>query len=286
MIMHELIFLLAFLCMVSSYRSLPKARCSLNGIGRLSPLGTQSSDWVDLTADGGVKKKVLTPGTDKLVEAGDIIAASFSASVKGQPTPFSRNDKAKFTYKDGNAIKGWDIAVGSMKVGEKAQFSVSSNYGYGVKGVGKVIPANADLEFQINVLATLGNELQPESLFQKDLNVDPFLAQTPEAIQAEYDKLQARKSDRFKGNIFDIYLRRLSNISFGFAGSNFFASQSGERPPWYLNPNLTFPAMIAFVVAAFVVVLSSGGVKEKGIPMNDIDLAIISIDKDSRITAV
>lgn len=190
MIMHELIFLLAFLCMVSSYRSFPKARCSLNGLGRLSPFGAQSSDWVDLTADGAVKKKVLTPGTDKLVEAGDIIAASFSGFVKGQSTPFVRNDKAKFTLKDGTAIKGWDIAVGSMKVGEKALFSVSSSYGYGAKGVDNVIPPNADLEFQINVLATLGNELQPESLFQKDLNVDPFLAQTPEAIQAEYDKLQ------------------------------------------------------------------------------------------------
>lgn len=43
--------------------------------------------------------------------------------------------------------------------------------------------------------------------------------------------------------------------------------------------------MIAFVMAAFVIVLSSGGVKEKGVPMNDIDVAILSVDKDSRITA-
>jgi hypothetical protein len=113
-------------------------------------------------------------------------------------------------------------------------------------------------------LAWLGNQLRPESLFQKDLDIDPFVASTPEAIQAEFEKKQKKTADQFRGNILDIYLRRLKNISFGFAGSNFFASQSGERPPWYLNPNITFPAMILFVIAAFSTVFTVGGVKEKG----------------------
>ena len=48
----------------------------------------------------------------------------------------------------------------------------------------------ADLEIELKVLAWLGNQLRPESLFQKDLDIDPFIASTPEAIQAEYEDMQ------------------------------------------------------------------------------------------------
>jgi hypothetical protein len=45
----------------------------------------------------------------------------------------------------------------------------------------------------MKVLAWLGNQLRPESLFQKDLDIDPFIASTPEAIQAEYEDMQVRE---------------------------------------------------------------------------------------------
>lgn len=126
--------------------------------------------------------------------------------------------------------------------------------------------------FDIRVLAWLGNQLRPESLFEKDLDIDPFVASTPEAIQARFEQSQfqrkAKQTEQFEGNIIQIYLRRLRNISFGFGGSGFFASQSGERPPWYLNPNITFPSMILFVILAFATVFTNGGVREKGVGRN------------------
>lgn len=91
-----------------------------------------------------------------------------------------------------------------------------------------------------------------------------FYISTPEEIQRDFDEKQVNMNERYKGNIIEIYLNRIKNISFGFGGSNFFASQSGERPPWYLNPNITFPSMISITLIAFIIVLSSGGVKEKG----------------------
>ena len=36
----------------------------------------------------------------------------------------------------------------------------------------------------------IGNQLNPESLFQKDLDIDPFVASTPEQIQEDYDAMQ------------------------------------------------------------------------------------------------
>lgn len=78
-----------------------------------------------------------------------------------------------------------------------------------------------------------------------------------------------------------IYIRRIKNISLGFGGSNFFASQSGEKAPWYLNPNVTFPTMIAIVMAAFIVTFTNGSVKEKGVPKTDLEFAQ-SVDKIQR----
>ena len=70
-----------------------------------------------------------------------------------------------------------------------------------------------------------------------------------------------------------MYIKRFSTISFGFGGSNFFASQSGKAAPWILNPNITFPAMIAIVLAAFITVLSTGSLKEKGGLQNDLEIS-------------
>lgn len=151
---------------------------------------TMSASVVELTKDGGVKKQVVEVGQGKGIEPGDILAVEYAAYVKGSNKPFAKGEKEKFVVRDGSLIKGWDVAVDSMKIGEKAKIVCSPKYGYGDKGVGDVIPANSEIEIDMKLLAWLGNQLRPESLFQKDLDIDPFIASTPEAIQAEYDDMQ------------------------------------------------------------------------------------------------
>jgi hypothetical protein len=239
----------------SSYRGLSATRLLAT---------TTSAAIVSLTDDNGVRKEVLASGSGKKIETGDILAVEYVAMLLDTKEVFAKGDKEQFIVNDGSLIKGWDIAVSSMKIGEKAKFIVNSNYAYGGKGVEPVIPANSNIEIQIKVLAWLGNQLAPESLFQKDLDIDPFIASTPESIQAEYEEMQSKKMDKYQGGIVQIYLNRLKNISFGFGGSGFFVSQSGEKAPWYLNPNFTFPAMISIVLAAFLTVTTFGGIREKG----------------------
>jgi FKBP-type peptidyl-prolyl cis-trans isomerase len=135
-------------------------------------------------------KEVIAKGTGKGIEAGDILAGEYVAYVRGAEKPFAKGDREKFIVKDGSLIKGWDIAVSSMKIGEKARFRCTPEYAWGKDGVAPVIPPNAEIEVELKVLAWLGNQLQPESLFQKDLDIDPFIASTPESIQAEYDDMQ------------------------------------------------------------------------------------------------
>jgi len=90
--------------------------------------------------------------------------------------------------------------------------------------------------------------------------------------------MQANKVSKSKSTsgIVELYLTRLKNISFGFGGSGFFTSQSGEKAPWWLNPNITFPTMITICMAAFLAVITTGSVKEKGIRPIDLDISSIS----------
>lgn len=197
-------FQISFLCVLISlcvlqifgFQSLQKMKFSRNSITSMSV--------VELTKDGGVKKEILANGKGKKVEVGDILAAEYTAYVKGSSKPFAKGDKERFIVKDGSLIKGWDIAVNSMTIGEKSKVTCSSEYAYGSKGIIPVIPPDSDIEVDIKILAWLGNSLQPESLFQKDLDIDPFIASTPESIQAEYDEMQVR------------WISFLENLKFSF----------------------------------------------------------------------
>jgi FK506-binding protein 1 len=59
----------------------------------------------------------------------------------------------QFVFGKGQVIKGWDEGVAKMSIGERSKLTCSPDYAYGAAGAGAVIPPNATLVFDVELIS-------------------------------------------------------------------------------------------------------------------------------------
>ncbi|KAG2294027.1 hypothetical protein Bca52824_040696 [Brassica carinata] len=105
----------------------------------------------------GLKKKLVKEGEGfETPENGDEVEVHYTGTLLDGTKFDSSRDRGtpfKFTLGQGQAIKGWDISIKTMKKGENAVFTIPSELAYGESGSPPTIPANATLQFDVELLS-------------------------------------------------------------------------------------------------------------------------------------
>jgi len=115
---------------------------------------SQGSENV-ITTDSGLKYIVLQEGSGAAPQTGQTVVVHYTGTLEnGKKFDSSRDRNRPFQFKlgVGQVIKGWDEGVAKMTVGSRYKLIIPPELGYGSRGAGGVIPPNATLIFDVELL--------------------------------------------------------------------------------------------------------------------------------------
>lgn len=117
--------------------------------------GVKGATGQAVTMPSGLQYLDLVLGEGRTAEAGDTATVHYTGWLEnGTKFDSSLDRKEPFSFRIGSGmvIKGWDEGVTSMKKGGKRKLIIPPHLGYGKRGAGKVIPPDATLVFEVELL--------------------------------------------------------------------------------------------------------------------------------------
>ena len=124
--------------------------------------GLTLTGYADASSGEFIKIDIKT-GTGKEATAGKVVSVHYTgwlfdksaADNKGKKFDSSRDRPGNLTFPlgTGRVIKGWDQGVQGMKVGGQRTLMIPPSMGYGARGAGNIIPPNAILIFDVELMA-------------------------------------------------------------------------------------------------------------------------------------
>ena len=105
--------------------------------------------------DSGLKVEDLLEGEGAVAIAGQQVVVHYTGWLTDGRKFDSSHDRVEpfdFALGKGHVIRGWDEGVAGMKIGGKRRLTIPPHLGYGARGAGAVIPPNATLVFEVELL--------------------------------------------------------------------------------------------------------------------------------------
>jgi peptidyl-prolyl cis-trans isomerase A (cyclophilin A) len=105
--------------------------------------------------ESGLRYQIIQKGNGKQAEKGKKVSVHYQGALEnGQvfDSSYKRKQPIDFTLGIGQVIEGWDEGIALLQVGDKARFVIPSYLGYGSRGAGGVIPPDATLVFDVELM--------------------------------------------------------------------------------------------------------------------------------------
>jgi FKBP-type peptidyl-prolyl cis-trans isomerase len=117
--------------------------------------GDKKKEEKVIESKSGLKYIDVKVGDGAEAKKGDTVSVHYTGTLKDGKKFDSSKDRGQpfeFPLGAGRVIKGWDEGVAGMKVGGTRKLIIPPELGYGARGAGNVIPPNAELHFEVELL--------------------------------------------------------------------------------------------------------------------------------------
>jgi len=108
-----------------------------------------------MTTASGLQYTEIVAGTGETPKPGDTVSVHYTGTLTNGvvfDSSYGRGQPLQFPLGQGRVIAGWDEGIGLMKTGGKARLTIPPALGYGAQGAGGVIPPNATLIFDVELV--------------------------------------------------------------------------------------------------------------------------------------